>query len=482
MTVGSRTFERSMSSLARRVSGVILLATVALLAGAAITKNPTIAIGLVGLSAVAGIYMFVEQRVSSPAVVWMPLCWVVFMFASDQKFTQRNPLAGAAGSVSTENIVELAAYGLFTVLALGVLTISSGSLAMRRVSVSPIYFLFPSVALVSVIWSIVPLFTVVRALQLFCPLLVAGAMATVWLSDSEAGETIWRRSLRILVDACVLVSLIGFARFHGGRFVWPGAKPDFSSEIDGLALLLLLTEGRTLLRLRTTPWVCRAVVLGAAMAFGQTRAALIAVAVGVVLHLWISGRVRVSLRLLVLPAVVLGAASAYALAQAPITAYIQRGQNAATFTSLSQRTMLWQIAVNYLHTPQDWILGFGYGSPRVLLFTLVDWAGNAHSAYVEALLATGIVGLAAMCIILVSVGMRLFRCLRTRQPFSRSAAMMFVYVVVISSTNVAFAQPGMDYTALCLVIGYLTAVQAGALLYSPLRRTVSESEPDLALW
>jgi hypothetical protein len=38
------------------------------------------------------------------------------------------------------------------------------------------------------------------------------------------------------------------------------------------------------------------------------------------------------------------------------------------------------------------LIGFGYGSARVLLPNLATWAGTAHSAWVELLLAVGVLG------------------------------------------------------------------------------------------
>jgi len=72
--------------------------------------------------------------------------------------------------------------------------------------------------------------------------------------------------------------------------------------------------------------------------------------------------------------------------------YALRGGKIEGITSLNGRIPLWGEAIDLLSDANRWFIGFGYGSARVILPTVVDWAGTAHSSWVELLLSIGIAG------------------------------------------------------------------------------------------
>jgi O-antigen ligase len=264
-----------------------------------------------------------------------------------------------------------------------------------------------------------------------------------------------------------VLAVAGFmfrGRWLGGRFMWPWAQhPVAASAILGLALLILLAGGPALTGFSRPAFLLRVALFGTGLILGQTRGVLAALALGSLLALWLGGRRQILARYLAVPLVIGAGIFGFLLAHASVIAYLSRGQSATTFTTLNGRVPLWHLALNSISG--RWMTGFGYGAARVILFQRVDWAGEAHSAWIELLISTGMVGLALGALGLVYLGLRLFRRMELRfSAEQRVAACVFAYMVIMSAIEAELVLPGFMFTAYALVYSFaLGSRQEGGL-------------------
>lgn len=103
------------------------------------------------------------------------------------------------------------------------------------------------------------------------------------------------------------------------------------------------------------------------------------------------------------------------------------------FATLNGRTVLWEesLQVAYDHP----LLGVGFYATGDYLVSLFDWAGNAHNAYLEVILATGVIG---FLLLLMFLAYAAWLCLRTRNP---TLICMLVFICLESLFNPLLLSP-----------------------------------------
>lgn len=103
------------------------------------------------------------------------------------------------------------------------------------------------------------------------------------------------------------------------------------------------------------------------------------------------------------------------------------------FATLNGRTVLWEesLEVAYDHP----LLGVGFYATGDYLVSLFDWAGNAHNAYLEVILATGVIG---FLLLLIFLGYAVWLCFRTR---NRALICMLVFICLESLFNPLLLSP-----------------------------------------
>jgi hypothetical protein len=249
-------------------------------------------------------------------------------------------------------------------------------------------------ALVSTAWSLVPLFSLVRALQLLVPIGLALLTVRIWLKSPDVAYTIWKKTLRLFVQTVTILILVGFASglWREPRFTWPGAHPGLAAMYIGAAFLILVAGGRSFLALRSSGYVFRLALFGTTLYLGDTRGVLAGVLLALGLMLSLTSRTMPLKSYLGMTYYAIAAGLVLIAARPELMQYILRGGTTEGITSLNGRIPLWSSAIDVLSDAHRWFVGFGYGSARVILPQLADWAGTAHSSWVEALLAIGILG------------------------------------------------------------------------------------------
>jgi O-antigen ligase len=169
--------------------------------------------------------------------------------------------------------------------------------------------------------------------------------------------------------------------------------------------------------------------------------------------LWVAGRKRPIVRLLAVPGLLLSGIIAWDLSRSQIVEYALRGGNQQGLETLNGRIPLWELAFDLIGEGGRWLIGFGYGSPRVLLLERVSWAGTAHNTWVELLMGVGLVGTAVAVIACLGIAGRLWTMGLAHS--SRNDVIPFaivVYMLVLSFAAELLAIPGMGLSMLAFLL------------------------------
>jgi hypothetical protein len=451
------------------VSGAVVV-VVAAVVSVLLLQDPLVGFGVAGGFVLLSMFGVADLR--TPRVLtlrayrWMPPAWLVlFVISNHQLDPNRSPLDAAAGLASLQNVAEIGAYGAIATLIALMWNFRSEDGPMR-VSWGPLVVL-PMFAGASVLWSVIPVFSLVRSVQLAVPLALAVLLARIWRADPEVGRELWRRTCTALVVAVVALAAYGWivygpgAAVNDGRFTWPMMHPVHAGIYCAVGLLVVLVGGRSLTRLPVSLLWAIVAVLSVSLYLTRTRSALGAFAVAFVVSLLLPPRSDAARRYVGL--VWLGGAAvlAWVLSGQAIMEYLARGQSADVFTTLNSRVPLWNVAFEELGEATRWLTGFGFGSARVVLFARVSWAGTAHNAWVELLVGVGVVGCVAVAIAVLHT---VYRSLTLANSLSRVetrlAATIAVFLVVVSLTTSELAIPGFDYSLLMLVYALTLALDA----------------------
>jgi hypothetical protein len=452
-----------IASTGRHINGRMwsILATIAALAIAAFAgvygvEHPVQALAGAG-AIVAGVILVARVKSAPGRFAWMPFAWVALFLVTDLNFSYLGPLEVSAGAFGVQHVIELITYGMVSALVVRSRSAILGLYA--RPMPKGLLLAWPAVAVASSLWSLVPLYTLVRSLQLLVPISLALLLARIWLSDPDGGKRIWAGTLRLFVQAVTVLAVVGLlipADLANDRFSWPGAHPGTSAIYLGCAFVILVAGGRSLTAFPAWSYWPRLLLFGATIYVGQTRSVIAAVAVAVGVALWFRGREKPLARYLGVWYYLVGIVLLVAVAAQQLAGYLSRGESVASITSLSGRIPLWEFALGQFGTVQDWLLGFGYGAARVLLIPTVPWAGSAHSTWMELLLGIGVIGLllAAMDIVLVS-----FQLINSRHfsPVGNTVAITLIaFFLVVSPISEVLVLPGIGF-------GFLALAHAPAL-------------------
>jgi len=410
---------------------------------------------LVGAGAVVVGVMLVARVESAPdRYAWMPFAWVALFVVTDLNFINLRPLEVTAGTLSIQHVIELLTYAIVAALVVR----SRGAILslFPRPVPKGLLLAWPALAVASSLWSLVPLYTLVRSLQLLVPVALALLLTRVWLSDPDAGERIWAGTLRLFVQAVTILAVVGLlipsvgSELAGGRFTWPGAHPGTAATYLGCAFVILVAGGRSLTRFPAWSYWPRLLLFGATIYLGQTRSVIAAVVVAIAVALWFRGRERPLARYLGVWYYLVGIGALVTVAAQQLLGYLSRDESVESITSLSGRIPLWEFAIGQFDTVQHWLGGFGYGSARVLLIPTAPWAGSAHSAWMELLLGIGVVGLllGAADIVLLSIHLIWTRSFSAAaNPVAIALVAFFLVVAPISEVLVL---PGIGFGLLAL--------------------------------
>jgi len=443
---------RNLNGRVQGILATVLAFPIAAFVGMYGVDHPTQALVGAGL-VVAGLVVVARVESAPYRNAWMPLAWVALFLVPDLNFINLRPLEVTSGTLSIQHVIELLTYAI--VAALVVRSRSAILSLYPRPVPKGLLLAWPVLAVASSLWSLVPLYTLVRSLQLLVPVALALLFTRVWLSDPEAGERIWAGTLRLFVQAVTVLAAVGLlfpeaSALAGGRFTWPGTHPGTAATYLGVALVILVAGGRSLTRFPGWSYWPRLVLFGATIYLGQTRSVIAGVVVAVAVALWFRGRQKPVARYLGVWYYFVGIGALVMVAAQQLLGYLSRDESVESITSLSGRIPLWEFAIGQFDSVQHWLGGFGYGSARVLLIPTVPWAGSAHSTWMELLLSIGVIGLllAAADIILLSVEL-----IRSRM-FSLAAnpvsIALVAFFLVVSPISEVLVLPGIGFGLLAL--------------------------------
>jgi hypothetical protein len=378
---------------------------------------------------------------------WIPYAWIALFISPSFDFNLADTL-NPSSSASTENKIQLLLY-----LAVALLIVHSRRLLVthdpRRIRKGPL-LAWPLLAVVSTLWSPVPLFTLVRSLQLLVPIGLAVLMARVWLASPDTALRLWRSTFRLFVQAVTILALWGFAAGGWrGRFTWPGAHPVTAAMFLSIAILILLANGPAFLKLPRSGYVVRLLLFATGIYLGETRGALAGIVVGLAALIWFAGRQKPLTRYLGLMYYGTALLLILAVALPAILRYLERGGNVQTLTTFNGRVGLWEVSIDLIGDAGKWITGFGYGAARVILPLHVNWAGTAHNYWVELLVGLGIPGMLLAATDILYLVRHLSSRRSITSPASALAPLAFLIVTSVGSEVAAF--PGVGFGMLALL-------------------------------
>jgi O-antigen ligase len=333
---------------------------------------------------------------------WLPIGAIALIIASDYKFRTRPPTDALSATVDREILIE---FGLYVVVAAYLLILHGGHVVprtgrapTRRLSPQT-YFacLFVGVMALSLLYTPFRTYATVRVAQMLV-LLALILAASVHANRAHFHRFLHAYLVLITVSVAygVVVPATPLTASQRGRFTWLFIHPTVSGALTGLATVIAAgyVAHRRELRNRPGPkWppvayiVCFGVV-GTALVTTKTRGAIIAGAIGVVVVVLSLRRGRAFLRA---AAAILAVTAVTAIAIGPTVAtYLERGATSEQLTTLSERTRLWDVAIDSVkETPE-----FGHGVTAAQgIFLEETGLGGGHNAVVHVLVELGVVGL-----------------------------------------------------------------------------------------
>jgi O-antigen ligase len=432
-----------------RIGGAWVAVTAVLAAGVgALTAiKPGVAAAVAGASLLPGALLLIGSQSASPDLNgrqfrWLSYAWIFLLLRPIGDYSQgRSSLAAAAGQANLANVLELAVHAVIGIAAV---------VALRRNGLArwppwPV-LLLPTLALVSTAWSLAPIITFALAFEMFVIALVATLTTAIFIADHALGRSVVRRFLRVTVLLVAVLCVVGLAvgdaglgpRAEAGRFRWPGIHPIVASIQIGFAFLVLLF-GRREAGFSIPATAGLLALFSVCLYQGQTRTALIGLAVTILVGYWIATRQRPFVPRLAggaaMAAVVVVLVTQYG---GGITNYLYRGEPSQQVASLNGRIPLWEVAVQGIDTPDRWLAGYGSGASRVLFAKTSRFAGEAHSAWIELLLSLGLIGVTVGVGLVLLVGVRLF----SAPAEGAILPVLFVYLLAMSPVGSAVVIPG----------------------------------------
>lgn len=408
--------------------------------------------------------------------VWVTLAWAYVMIRPIGHFTGgRTSLTAVAGIPSVENVLDLGIHAAIAGLALW-------SLRRNRFGLrpSPLILAVPALALVSAAWSLAANVTLGFSFELVAIYLLGVLTAAIHRADPALGRSVLQRTLRLAVQLVAALCVVGLIFPHSGgsaavatpgdnRFTWPGEHPLVATAEIGFALLVVVFCGRGALGFSRASRIALFVLFCLCLYLGQSRTTFAGIAAAALFGAWYVSKGRGGLRRIA------GAAAITAIAVlilssfgGPITQYLYRGQSQQQVTGLNGRLGLWTFALHQLHSPFQWLFGYGLGSTRVFLKSSLAWAGDAHGAWQEQLLSLGLFGTAIAAAVVCVLAVRLLRATEDSLG-SRVVPIVFVYVIAMSPAATGFAAPGPEPGLGFALLAFAYAATATLQTAAPLR-------------
>ena len=371
--------------------------------------------------------LVIERRlVSDPLERRLHLAFILVLLATNSS----GPALGADAILQDPVSLERAVRGVLAALALvvtvPVLVRQRSVLFSRHLTWVPLLGLYVLVAGISAVYSVAPIVTAAKALEL-----LTGFLIVVGVTTLDSPVLPLKRSIVLLIaleGVLMAASVIGFfamasifstfdsragfitERTLSGVFMSPNALSVVGAVVAVFALARLLKKPRAPHR----------AVLFAGVLFGVTAVVLASGRQGLIILVVSTAAVLLILKpfqavFWVLPAIIaLGVLYANELATA-----FTRGQGSQLLRSLSGRTVWWESALSaWLEHP--WLgFGFAVGGRFVALERIgASDVSSLHSGYLEVLTGVGVLGFIPLIIVLFGVGRFCLRVIRVETEYA----------------------------------------------------------------
>jgi O-antigen ligase len=343
----------------------------------------------------------------------------------------------------------------------------SWSETLRAVQVYWLLFLPPTYALLSMVWSWVPGYTLGASIQYLISTLIAVRLA-ISMDPLRALKIV-----AVVLFGALLLSLanaaVGFlppAWEHNGALLGIFKQ----KNVMGKAAVLALVYVVVVLKIKRVPlvgiliYICGFPILQATQSAG---ALLTYLCMGLMFPLFalrfMSAQMRVLLLLLPVVAIVLFGAAMLVTGFDPFSALLSATGKSATLTG---RTVIWWFGIQtFLENP---ILGVGYKAYWVVDSYAISFIHNYiddglywfHNIYIDLLVSGGILGLAcSMALLAACVRQALRWYSRTGSLVATGWGLILIFNIVAGiGDNVAFTQH--DFSHIMMLMGYIFAHRA----------------------
>lgn len=389
-------------------------------------------------------------------------------------FRARDALEATALAMEPQVILELVVFAILLAVAVRV---RPPSWTDRRLPSMPVLSLWAYVllAMVSTLWSPLPIYALVRACQLAVLLYFAGVVVRELGAAGALNVVLAALTAYVLLFAVIGVAMNWSAVTGGARLNWFSVHPIVAGTYAAAASMLVIARLLFGAARKSLPVVELAVLcsLLGVLLLTQSRGplfGLIAAAGSVLLLRTVPGNVAAG-------AIITGLSVAGAIAmnlsggalsmllrssgsRNVVAEFVLRGQSAEEFLTLTGRIELWRHA--YAVILDRPLFGHGYQAARIIGLRFAAWAGEAHNAVVQTLLDFGVLGILLLFLpVLWAIGNG-FRMGRSEDPRERlilpTVFGLLLFLVVNSVGAASFAgSPGVEALLLFLGIRVLCA-------------------------
>lgn len=385
--------------------------------------------------------------------IWVSVLYVLAAgldVAAFLKIANADPLATVG---QTQSIYE----PLLLVISTGLLFLKlGGRVPWGRMVAGPLIgvAVYGAYAFLSSLWSLDPVLTIGKSLELMLTLLNAALLVAAVHRDGLQDRFYLYCALAVLLTA---VAFLVANQVIYGTPLWSTSDkydtrerlwlaythPLAVADMAGLGLLCAL-----LANVRLWTKIALVALLGSLLFLTQSRGATVGVAVGMLTFAIARKQTGAALTwrfaFLAALAVFLGGAVIATLASdAEILSDVP-----PEVATLNGRLDLWAASVDFaLDDPLRTVFGYGYFASRFVLLDSFSWGGHTHQMLLEVLLTTGVVGLSIF-------GYFLLSALRLSMRDSALLTIM-AYVIVVGFDDPILFQPGLPMSVLMWCIAHV---------------------------
>jgi O-antigen ligase len=388
-----------------------------------------------------------EDQVSQPTIFESFLFFA--LFSGPPRLRSRDPLASFAGIIDWAVILNVV---VWVIGALWVFHKLNGYYMFNK---SELHFgLFQKLALLcviafslSILKSAMPVLTAYKSFQI----LVMVLFTFIWLSQFGPDSTI-HHIFYSIVMLCILIIIFALFLpklvFSGQRLM--GGVVTSTGYVASMGLILLLSYPIILSRSVFTLLLCIFIIL---LIISLTRSAYAATFLFLILTIIRYPKVNALRRLLLIALL-----SVIIMFAFHFTSQVEKWiiREPQSIESLSGRIPLWQYTISETLKWSPW-LGLGLYANRPIVLRVNPHLGTSHSALVEVVSGTGIVGLVAFSLLFLSLGIlstRLYVSQGKRpEVFALVSIMGCAIIIGLVSEEMIIASPtAFVFWALCSLL------------------------------